>query len=249
MASLVSSKSLREKLIKLDVHMDAANKDSILLAIRHWIVEIGELDSSFRKDVSRLKGFLTNDRDKVRVPYDRKESSYQRRTVFCATVNASDFLIDSTGNTRFWTIPCVKIDYDHIIDMQQVWAQLHHEFNSSLEDNQWWLTQGEERRLEHFNQSHRVVSAVNDLLSTRLDFDADKVKWTNFSAGQLLMHLGIDKPTNAQSREAGSYLREELGEPKKIRGYMAWSVPPLKSDSNFGKTYSQPKVSDDYGEY
>lgn len=116
-AALISDKALSSKLIKLDVHMDAANKDSIILAIRHWIVEIGELDSSFKKDVARLKGFITNDFDKIRLPYDRKESNYQRRTVFCATVNASEYLVDQTGNSRFWTIPCKSINYEHGIDI------------------------------------------------------------------------------------------------------------------------------------
>jgi putative DNA primase/helicase len=227
-ASLVKDKALRTRLIKLDVHMDAGNKDSVLLAIRHWLVEIGELDSSFRKDVARLKGFLTNDKDKIRQPYDRKESNYQRRTVFCATVNASDFLIDSTGNTRFWTIPCMEIDYNHEIDMQQVWAQLYQGFKESPEENQWWLTPIEESRLEHFNQAHRVISAVSDILSAELNFDANQLGWHKSSASQLLKDVGIDKPTNAQCRECGAYLRERFGEPRKINGSMKWKVPPKK---------------------
>jgi predicted P-loop ATPase len=48
--SLVSDPLLREMVIKLDHHLDAGNKDSILTAVSHWIVEIGELDSSFKKD-------------------------------------------------------------------------------------------------------------------------------------------------------------------------------------------------------
>jgi putative DNA primase/helicase len=227
-ASLITDKALRSRLIKLDVHMDAGNKDSVLLAIRHWLVEIGELDSSFRKDVARLKGFLTNDKDKIRQPYDRKESNYQRRTVFCATVNASDFLIDSTGNTRFWTIPCIEIDYNHEINMQQIWAQLYQGFIENAEANQWWLTTMEEARLEYFNQAHRVVSAVTDILSAELDFDADQLEWQKSSASQLLKDVGIDKPSNAQCREAGAYLRERCGEPRKINGSMKWNVPPRK---------------------
>ena len=59
---------LRDAVIKLDHHLDTGNKDSQITAICHWIVEIGELDSSFRKDIARLKGFITSDRDKVRKP-------------------------------------------------------------------------------------------------------------------------------------------------------------------------------------
>ncbi|MFM9993190.1 MAG: VapE domain-containing protein, partial [Burkholderiaceae bacterium] len=45
--SLVNDKLLCEMVIKVDHLLDPHNKDSILGAITHWIVEIGELDSSF----------------------------------------------------------------------------------------------------------------------------------------------------------------------------------------------------------
>jgi predicted P-loop ATPase len=137
--SLVSDALLREMVIKVDHLLDPHNKDSILGAITHWIVEIGELDSSFKKDVARLKGVLTSDSDKVRRPYAKTE--YQRRTVFCATVNEENFLVDSTGNTRFWTLPLVSINYAHGIDMQQVFGQLALDVMAGA---QWWLTPDED---------------------------------------------------------------------------------------------------------
>jgi len=227
-SSLISDKALSSKLIKLDVHMDAGNKDSILLAVRHWIVEIGELDSSFRKDIARLKGFLTNDRDKIRLPYDRKESNYQRRTVFCASVNANEFLIDSTGNSRFWTIPCKSINYEHKIDTQQLWAQVYHQFLNNPNFKEWWLSPEQEAELARLNQNHNVVNAIGDLLSSQLDFEADKLMWRKLSASQLLKEVSIDKPSNGQSRECGAFLREHCGNPSKVKGYMTWNVPPLK---------------------
>ncbi len=53
--ALVPDTLLRDCAVKVDHHLDASNKDSTLIAISHWMVEIGELDSSFRKDVARLK--------------------------------------------------------------------------------------------------------------------------------------------------------------------------------------------------
>ena len=116
--SLIPIDWLRDLALKLDHHLDGNNKDSILGAITHWIVEIGELDSSFKRDIARLKGFLTNDRDRIRRPYARVEAEYGRRTTFMATLNQSDYLIDATGNSRWWTIPVVEIDYNHGIKMQ-----------------------------------------------------------------------------------------------------------------------------------
>lgn len=134
--SLVSDPELREKVVKVDHHLDASNKDSVLGAITHWVVEVGELDSSIKKDVARLKGVLTSDHDKIRRPYAREDAEFARRTVFVATVNDPKFLVDTTGNTRFWTIDVESINYNHGINMQQVFAQLA----VQLEDGaQWWL--------------------------------------------------------------------------------------------------------------
>jgi len=143
--ALIPDEMLRDSVILTGHHLDPANKDSLTTAIMHWLVEIGELDSTFRKDVARLKGFLTSDKDKVRRPYARTNSEYQRRTVFCASVNEETFLVDPTGNSRFWTLPVIKINYQHGIDMQQVFAQLATELSDG---EQWWLTPEEDRQLE-----------------------------------------------------------------------------------------------------
>lgn len=92
--ALVPEPKLRDSVVKLDHHLDGSNKDSILGAVSNWVVEIGELDSSLKKDVARLKGLITADSDRVRRPYDRRESEYPRRTLFIATVNDTSFLVE-----------------------------------------------------------------------------------------------------------------------------------------------------------
>jgi len=222
--SLVSDPVLRDMLIKVDHHLDPHNKDSILGAITHWIVEIGELDSSFRKsDVSRLKGVLTSDADKVRRPYAKTESEYQRRTVFCATVNESNFLVDHTGNTRWWTLALESIDFQHGIDMQQVFAQLAVDFHAGA---QWWLTKDEEQLLELHNSDHRSVSLMRERLLRLLDL-ARINEPGNPSLGtvELLTELGYDRPTNGDTKELTAILREMLGESKKVNGTQKWRIP------------------------
>jgi putative DNA primase/helicase len=224
LSSLVPDEALRFTLVKTDHHLDAGNKDSIMTAVSHWLVEIGELDSSFRKDVARLKGFLTSDSDKLRRPYARGDSEYARKTVFFASVNQEDFLVDSTGNSRFWTIPATKINYQHGIDMQQLWAQLAVLFN---EGETWWLTPEEEAQLDRFNANHRSVSSLREQIQDWFDMSllANDSKLPALTATQVLQRLDIKSPTNPQTRECGSILRELLGTPKKIRGSMKWRVP------------------------
>lgn len=219
--SLVPDSVLRDEVIKLDHHLDGG-KDSQIGAITHWIVEIGELDSSFRKDVARLKGFLTNDRDKVRRPYDKTEAEYQRRTVFLASVNQRDFLVDPTGNSRWWTLPCKAIDYEHGIDMQQLFAQLA----TLLEEGeQWWLTSDEEAELEFRNAQYRSFSLVVDRLEAALDLDPKSTaELQAMTASEVLVEAGFDRPTNPQAKECAAFLREHVGQSKRIQGSQKWYV-------------------------
>lgn len=188
-----------------------------------WICEIGELDSSLKKDVARLKGFLTSNMDKIRKPYDRAPSEYQRRTIFAATVNDSNFLVDSTGNTRFWTIPVTKIDYNHGIDMQQYFAQILTIYESG---EQWWLTPEEEQALEQLNKAHRTVSAIYERILEIVDLElSDPDELISMTASDMLRMLKYDKPTNPQFKDCNAAMRELFGEPKRIKGYNKWRVP------------------------
>lgn len=220
--ALISDADLAESMIKLGHHMDPSNKDSLIGAIGFAITEIGELDSSFKKDIARLKGFLTDDTDRVRRPYDRRESSYPRRTVFAATVNEHQFLQDPTGNTRFWTIPIKSMNWQHRIDMQQVFAQLAHEVG---EGETWWLSDDEESLLNKLNSRHSTASPVAERLADSIDFDRIGAEGLPaMSATEVLAWLSFPL-TNPMAREAGAALRNLLGDPKKINGTMKWRVP------------------------
>lgn len=226
---LVSDLALCAEVVKLDHHLDGGNKDSLLSAIAHWIVEIGELESSFKRDIARLKGFLTNDIDKIRKPYAKAEVEHGRRTVFCATVNSYDFLVDGTGNARFWTLPLIDVDHEHNIDTQQLFAQMAASLRAG---DQWWLTDEEEVQLAYRNARHRAFSPVLELLQGVIDFDAqpgdDKVAKT---ATEVLKMAGVERPTNPQAKECGALLREHFGSPKRIRGRDKWQVP-LRSNQD-----------------
>lgn len=223
--SLVNDLLLREMIIKVDHLLDPHNKDSILGAITHWIVEIGELDSSFKKDVARLKGVLTADSDKVRRPYAKTESEYQRRTVFCATVNEKNFLVDSTGNTRWWTLPLVSINYAHGIDMQQVFAQLAIDLQNGA---QWWLTGDEEKLLEQNNSQHRSISLIRERLMDVVDLNrGGEPGLPAFGTVELLKKIGVEHPTNGDTKELTAILRELFGESQRHGGTQKWHIPFL----------------------
>ena len=242
--ALISDPALRESVLRLDHHLAGSSKDTVITAVTHWIVEIGELDSSFRKDIARLKGLITSDTDKVRLPYHRRDSEFPRRTVFCATVNGQHFLVDDTGNSRWWTLPITEVDYEHGIDMQQFWAQMYAEFQKG--DAHWWLTSEEEAALERQNRGHRAVNTIRERLEAALDLDAPDAKRKFHTATQAVQEIGIANPTNRQAQNSGQVLREHYGEPIKRSGVSGWLIA-FKSSTTDGphRTYHSIDQADE----
>lgn len=207
--------------------VDPAQKDTVTNAISHWIVELGELDATFRKaDIARLKSFLVLPVDKLRRPYDRIESAYQRRTVFCASVNDDRYLVDDTGNRRWWTIAVVSIDYLHELDMQQVWAEVLELFRAG---EQWWLTKEENDALGLVNAEHEAVDPLEELVLAAFDWDAlaDLGGWKAMTATDVLGFVGYDKPTKAQATHASKVLKKLTGaDPHRTGKGRFFKMPP-----------------------
>lgn len=82
------------------------DKDDLLVLSRNWICEWGELEGFTAKVYhGTIKHFLSKREDSFRIPYGRDVQRVPRRTVIVGTVNPETFLVDQTGNRRFWVVP------------------------------------------------------------------------------------------------------------------------------------------------
>ena len=218
--------TLRE-LIKVGATIDPSNKDSVSSAIGRWMVELGELDATFRKsDIARLKSFISQDRDEIRRPYDRLESTYQRRTVFFASVNPKHFLADDTGNVRWWTIPVTRINYEHETDMQQVWAEVAQLYRAG---ERWWMNAEEEAMLEAVNKEHEAIDPVEEMILMRYEWGCDRpAAYADRTATQILQEIGYDKPNKAQTTHCAGVLRKLTGKPARKSGSNRFFLMPPK---------------------
>jgi len=206
--------------------LDPNNKDTVVNAVSHWLVELGELDATFRKsDIARLKSFVTQGVDKLRRPYDRIESEYPRRTVFFASVNEGRYLVDDTGNRRWWTVPVNSINYTHGLDMQQVWAELLTHYEAG---EQHWLTSTEQAALNELNGEHEAVDPVEEMIGRGFEWDAiTGIGWREMTASEVLQAIGYDKPNKAQATHASKVLRKLTGgEPRKAKAGRFFMMPP-----------------------
>lgn len=215
-------------LIKVGASIDPTNKDSISSAIGHWMVEIGELDGTFRKaDIAKLKAFISQDVDLLRRPYDRLESKYQRRTVFFASVNPERFLADETGNVRWWTIPVVGVDYAHDIDVQQLWAEVAVMFR---EGERWWLERDEEAALEGVNREHESIDPLEEILLQRFNW-AQPGYGIEMTATDVLLEVGFDRPNKTQATDCSRLLQRMTGAKARKSGSKRLFRMPMKTQT------------------
>jgi putative DNA primase/helicase len=178
--------------------LNLSDKDSIKRCISHWIVELGEIDSTFRKsDISQLKAFLSKTDDNIRLPYAATPCNFSRRTSFCGTVNDLNFLHDTTGNRRFIPIHVTDCNFLHCIDLQQLWAEILHLY---LDEAPWWLDADEKEQLEDIQGAFRSVSVVEEQLFDYFDLENSSIKqkFSGFySTTKALKAAGIEYPNGA----------------------------------------------------
>lgn len=163
------------ELFKEGLSLDPKDKDSVLKATSCFIGELGELESTMKREISILKAFITDKVDEVRPPYGRSTETNIRRTSYIATCNSSDFLLDTTGNRRFFTIPCEQpFDLDSLekLDVMQLWAEIYALAKKSQRNAAkiFRLTAQEQEQLNERNGAHTALipaqAEIMDILET-----------------------------------------------------------------------------------
>ena len=220
-------KSLAPAEFVLDGHLlNPSDKDTVKLAISHWLVELGELDATFRKsDIAALKAFLSKDRDELRLPYAPATSVFPRRTAFCASVNEDNFLVDHTGNRRYAALEILKIDRSIVVDTQQYWAQVFDLYSSG---EQHWLTEAEAAMQTVSNAQFEVESPLKDKILAAYDFENAIGLGPELTASGVLLDIGIQNPTPSDATKAGIILKKLGLKSVKKGGGKVYKMPAKK---------------------
>ena len=110
--------------ISEDLPLGAGAKQIIERTGGKWIIEAQELKGS-SKEPDRLKSFLSRQVDgPVRLAYGRLPIEVPRQFVIIGTTNHSLYLVDPTGNRRFWPVKVDTFDIKRIKeDRDQIWAE------------------------------------------------------------------------------------------------------------------------------
>ena len=108
---------------------DLSHKDAKDHTRGKWIIELPELTQFKRNEIETLKAFITRREEVFRPSYGRHKIRAPRQCVFAGTTNEAEYLVDPTGNRRFWGVAVGAVDLDALRrDRDQLWAEAVH----------WW---------------------------------------------------------------------------------------------------------------
>ncbi|MFC3340028.1 VapE domain-containing protein [Paracandidimonas soli] len=230
-----------------DAPLDMNNKDAYQQIFGVWIYEIAELDAFNRAEATRIKAFLTQNNDRYRPAYERRTITQLRQTVFAATTNFYEYHKDPTGNRRFWSVLCGKIDIPALQrDRDQLFAQAVAEV---LADERAYPTRQEEQTLIVPEQQMReIVDPWMEVIAIWLNEPEQAIK-SRFTSADILMGAikmeisKIDGQRSATTRVGSIMMRlgwRKIRESGGLRTYfyVRPSVPPAQQQAGSDSRYS-----------
>lgn len=123
-SSLLQTLAVRREWFTDEITLGVGGREVLEQTLGKWIVESGELVGLRANQVQELKAFLSRDVDQGRLSYDRRTTKRPRQFVIAGTTNSDKYLLDWTGNRRFWAVRTGEIDLAALrADLDQLWAE------------------------------------------------------------------------------------------------------------------------------
>lgn len=159
--------------------IDFESKDGLVALARNLWINIDEMDSLNRHDIAKIKAFLSYEKVKARLPFDRRETYLRRRATFFGTTNKDEFLTDETGNVRWLVMPIKGIIHDNggengynkQVDINQAYAQAYALMESGFD---YVMNKEEIARSEAYNSAHVKKPLEYELILKHFDPSQNK---------------------------------------------------------------------------
>lgn len=172
--------------------IDFSNKDGLVALARNIFLNLDELKSLSRQDINRVKSFLSQDRIKARLPFDRRETNLRRVATFFASTNAPEFLTDETGSVRWLVFEVKHIRHDNggangytaKVNINLVWAQALALLNAGFE---YQLTREEIAESERLNMAHTKLPMEYEPILQYYDLSNDPADFK--ATSDIVRHL------------------------------------------------------------
>ena len=204
---------------------DINGKDALMILHRSWICELAELESiTSKKMAGDIKSFLSQKTDVFRVPYGKVTEEFPRRGIIVGSTNRHDgFLVDETGNRRFWIIKLGEnVTIENPIDIEslekerdQIWAAAVMAYKNG---ESTYLTKENELIVNEENLDYLIESPWKSVIEQFLDAPSNRHRELTTES---VLTEAIEKPIERQTRydqmQVATILKN-LGYEKKRRG-------------------------------
>ena len=184
-----------------DALRDISSKDDLMVLHRSWIMEWAELDHiTNKKHAGQVKAFLSQCTDMFRVPYGKATEAFPRRCIIVGSTNRdSGFLVDETGNRRFWVIPVTctlvkPIDVPNLLlERDSIWSAAVAAYRAGQTNE---LGAEHHAAVEAENESYLISNPWQNAVETYL---ARRVTVEPLTTEEILLQA-IQKPLERQTR-------------------------------------------------
>jgi len=206
-------------------------KDFFVVIQGAWLIEVGEMQSMRKADVTRIKQILSSRQDRCRLPYAKRAVDLPRRVVFAGSTNETEYLRDPTGARRFWPVACKTIDIEWLKNnREQLFAEAVHQVNNGAT---WWEVNEDEAR-KQTDARQEESDLWQSMLAEKLRF---KNRVTVLDAFEIL-DVPINNSRGSDGKRLASALRAIGFERKRLRqkgtNELIWmyirSTPVAESD-------------------
>jgi predicted P-loop ATPase len=189
----------RPALVKSGEKLDPTNKDSVIKLTKYALVELGEIGQTVKAEkIDALKQFFTQNEDEYRAPFDIAVQKHPRRTSFLGTINESDFLIDRTGERRYFVLPLTAIDWQQLerLPPAMLWGEIY--AAAVVDGEPWYLNYDEIKQLNQLNQVFACTTSTEEALFALLDFATPRERWKLWRVSDLSFYLFGDRKQAAK---------------------------------------------------
>ncbi len=193
---------------------DLSSKDDLLKLHRSWIMEWAELDHvTSRKHAGQIKSFLTTQSDLFRAPYGKAVEHTPRRGIIVGSTNRTEgFLVDDTGNRRFWVVPTTRHEAEPIdtgtlaAERDAIWAAAVHAHRAGDPN---YIPLDLSLQVNRENEAYQVSNPWREPIEAWLRAPAN---FNRVITSELLLTEAVQKPIGQQTRadqmQVGSIMRE-----------------------------------------
>lgn len=215
---------------------DFKSKEASIALQGRWVAEIAELAALKKTDITDVKKFITETVDQFRPVHGKNTIDRPRRCVFIGTTNEHQYLKDSTGNRRFWPVPCGDVMVAELSAARdQLWAEAVVRYRAQ---EAWWITDAEMLTKAEGIQGDRAESDTwGDAIDRWLD-KPENAALEILTVGGVLteaIKMPLDRQGRADEMRVAAHLTKRKWSRVKRRLFKGsppiwcWAKPELKA--------------------